>query len=138
MILNEKNMLEGLKNSNLIGQENIFFSCFVLPTVGQYAILGPFAGALQQFSGYIINKTESGIGILPIYSLSAKFAYDKAIFIPNDSISQVIIKKGGLFSYKNITIVCNNNEAISFKIAKNVLSSKSHKQNIEKFISLYQ
>ncbi|MEE3342583.1 MAG: hypothetical protein VZS44_00650 [Bacilli bacterium] len=137
MILNDEKVLEVIGQANLLKNTNYYFSGTVMPTPAQYALLGVFSNLLKEVSGYIINYTEEGIGIIPINNMSGKPMIDNAYFIPNSSIQKVEINKGGLFFYKKITIVDNNNQSISFKVVKNVLPMKKYKENLEAFIQAY-
>ena len=137
MILNDEKVLEILGQANLLKNTNYYFSGTVMPTPAQYALLGVFSNLLKEVSGYIINYTEEGIGIIPINNMSGKPMVDNAYFLPNSSIQKIEISKGGLFFYKKITIVDNNNQSISFKVVKNVLPMKKYKENLETFIQAY-
>ena len=137
MILNDEKVLEILGQANLLKNTNYYFSVTVMPTPAQYALLGVFSNLLKEVSGYIINYTEEGIGIIPINNMSGKPMVDNAYFLPNSSIQKIEISKGGLFFYKKITIVDNNNQSISFKVVKNVIPMKKYKENLEAFIQAY-
>lgn len=137
MILNDEKVLEILGQANLLKNTNYYFSGTVMPTPAQYALLGVFSNLLKEVSGYIINYTEEGIGIIPINNMSGKPMVDNAYFLPNSSIQKIEISKGGLFFYKKITIVDNNNQSISFKVVKNVIPMKKYKENLEAFIQAY-
>ncbi len=137
MVLNKENITNGLREANLLRNENYYFTSFVLPTMEQYVILGVFAGVLNDFSGYVINTTEEGIGVLPISSMSGKFAIERAVMLPYQIIMKVEVKSGGLFGYKKINIVLNNYESISFKVTKRVLTNPNHLDNVNYFLSRF-
>lgn len=135
--LSQENVYNALQRSGLIGNQNYYFNGFVLPSAGQYALLGTFAGVLNSFSGYLINITERGLGILPIASSNGDFVYEKAVILPYQYIARVEATNGGLFAYKNISIITVNNEKISFKVTKRVLPNPNHMNNVNYFLRMY-
>lgn len=137
MILNKDNIYNGLYTARLWGNQNYYFNGFILPSVGQFAVLGTFAGVLNSFSGYLINVTEAGIGILPISSGSGNFVIERAVMLPYQYIARVEAKNGGMFAYKNIDIITVNNEKISFKVTKKVLTNPDHLNNVNYFLSIF-
>lgn len=137
MVVNRENVFNGLQAAGLLGNQNYYFNGFVLPTIGQYAILGVFAGVLNSFSGYLINVTERGVGILPIASSNGRFVTERAVMLPYQYIARVEAKNGGLFAYKNIDIITVNNEKISFKVTKKVLPNPDHLNNVNYFLSMF-
>lgn len=137
MILNRENVYNGLNNARLLGNQNYYFSSYVMPSAGQFAILGTFAGVLNSFSGYVINVTERGIGILPLSSKDGNFVMERAVMIPYQYIARVEAKSGGLFAYKNIDIITMNNEKISFKVTKKVVTNPDHLNNVNYFLGMY-
>lgn len=130
-------IMTNLQTAGLLGNQNYFFNSFVLPSAGQFAVLGTFAGVLNQFSGYIINVTERGIGILPIASSTGKYVFERAVMLPYQYIARVEAKNGGMFAYKNIDIITVNNEKISFKVTKKVLPNPDHLNNVNYFLSIF-
>ena len=126
-----------MRDANLLRNENYYFTSFIQPTLGQYAILGAFAGMLNDFSGYVINVTEDGLGVLPINSKNGKFDIERAIMLPYQNIIKVDVKNGGLFAYKKINIILNNNESISFKVTKKVLTNPDHFNNVNYFLNKF-
>lgn len=130
-------IMTSLQTAGLLGNQNYFFNSFVLPSAGQFAVLGTFAGVLNQFSGYIINVTERGIGILPIASSTGKYVFERAVMLPYQYIARVEAKNGGMFAYKNIDIITVNNEKISFKVTKKVLPNPDHLNNVNYFLSIF-
>lgn len=138
MILNDKNVLEVLQQTNLLRNNNYYFSSTIMPSIGNLIMLGHLATFVKDFSGYLINYTEEGIGIIPLNNMTGNPMTDLAYFIEKSNIKSVNIENGGLFFYKKITITDINNESIIFKVVKNVLPMKKYKENLEHFISDYQ
>ena len=136
MILNQENILKGLEEAHLLRNENHYFTSYVTPSVGQVAVLGVFANLLNTFSGYVINVTEDGLGILPINNQTGKFAIEHGVMMPFESVTKVEAKKG-FFAYKKINIVFNNNEGISFKVVKRVLPNPNHLENVNYFLNKF-
>lgn len=133
--MTDEKIINAFKEANFWGKENLYFCGTILPSKIQYAAFGVFANINLSF--IIINKNENGIGIIPIDQVSGKPLIEKVLIIPNQSISNISFEKAGLFWYKTINIISKNNESISFKTQKNVLTVKSHKPNLQKFIELY-
>lgn len=133
--MNDEKIINAFKEANFWGNDNLYFSGAVLPTTGQYVVFGVFANISLNF--LIINKNEQGIGIIPIDQISGKPRVEQLLVINNANINSVTFNKAGLFWYKNINIISKSNEAISFKVQKNVLTIKNHKINLQKFIESY-
>ena len=138
MIMTDEKVINYLKEANLLGNNNEYFMGAILPNLKNQAMFGYFAGLFQDFSGYIINQTESGIGIIPLNNISGKPMINNACFLPQSNIMNVNIQKGGLFFYKKISITDTNNQTITFKVVKKVLTIKKHKENLRNFIMRYQ
>jgi len=138
MMATKENVIKALGEAGLLGSsQNRYFTCFVMPSAGQFAVYGTFAGVANQFGGYIINVTENGVGILPLSSSTGNPVNEKAALLPFKYIARVEAKSGGLFAYKTIDIITIKNEKISFKVTKKVLPNPDHQSNVDYFLSLY-
>ena len=138
MVLNDNNVVNALKEANLLKEKNYYFSSVIMTTLKEQILYGQLSRLIQDFSGYIINYTSEGVGVLPLSIASNKPLTKFACFIEKSNIQKVEISKGGLFFYKKITIVTCDNEVISFKVVKNVLPLKKHKENLQRFVDDYQ
>lgn len=138
MILTDEAVLNLLNSNNLLKNENYYFSGIAMPEVNDQIVFGVFSHFIKEFSGYIINYTVDGIGIIPLSTGTSQPMTNLACFIDRSNIKSVKFESAGLFFYKKITITTVNNEIIYFKTPKNVLVMKKYKQNINKFISDFE
>lgn len=136
--MTDEKIINYLKEANLFMNYNEYFMGVVVPTIGNQVLFGAFASCFREFSGYIINQTENGIGIIPLSNSTGKPMINLAMFIYQNQLSSITIENAGLFFYKKITIKDINNQCISFKTVKNVLLVKQHKNNLQNFINRYQ
>lgn len=138
MFLNDEKIMNALGEVGFIRNNNCYFLGQVVPGLGSQVAFGIFASFARDFSGYIINQTEEGIGVIPISNATGKPLVNVAYFLPQNNIINVVIENGGLFYYKKITITDSNNKNLIFKVVKNVMTIKKHKGNVKNFISMYQ
>lgn len=137
-----------LKQANCYGEYNYCFTAQKQEKVNS-ALMGIFGGALggavahklndSKSIGYILNKNEKGIAILPIIGdiKNPIVDIDNMLFLNNDDIDKVIIKKDG-FSFKIIKIVLKNKEEYSFRMANKIKNIDYHETNLNKFIECYK
>lgn len=133
--MNDEKIINAFKQANFWGNNNLYFSGAILPTIGDYLAFGVFAN--MNLSYIAINKNENGIGIIPIDQISNKLLIDKILIITNENIKNVSLNNAGFLWYKEISIISKNNELIKFKVQKKVLTIKKHKDNLQNFINLY-
>lgn len=137
-----------LKQANCYGEYNYCFTVQKQEKVNS-ALMGIFGGALggavahklndSKVIGYIINKNENGIAILPIIGdiKNPIVDIDNMLFLNNEDIDKVVIKKDG-FSFKIIKIVLKNKEEYSFRMANKIKNIDYHETNLNKFIECYK
>lgn len=137
-----------LKQANCYGEYNYCFTAQKQEKVNS-ALMGIFGGALggavahklndSKAIGYILNKNENGIAILPIIGdiKNPIVDIDNMLFLNNEDIDKVVIKKDG-FSFKIIKIVLKNKEEYSFRMANKIKNIDYHEANLNKFIECYK
>lgn len=137
-----------LKQANCYGEYNYCFTAQKQEKVNS-ALMGIFGGALggavahklndSKAIGYILNKNENGIAILPIIGdiKNPIVDVDNLLFLNNEDIDKVVIKKDG-FSFKIIKIVLKNKEEYSFRMANKIKNIDYHETNLNKFIDCYK
>ncbi len=137
-----------LKQANCYGKYNYCFTAQKKENVN-LALMGIFGGAIggaiahklndEKVIGYILNKNEKGIAILPIIGDIKNPIVDieNLLFKKNEDIEKVVIKKDG-FSFKIIKIVLNDKEEFSFRMANKIKNCDYHEVNLNKFIEMYK
>lgn len=137
-----------LKQANCYGKYNYCFTAQKQEKVNS-ALMGIFGGALggaiahklndNKAIGYILNKNEKGIAILPIIGdiKNPIVDVDNLLFLNNEDIDKVVIKKDG-FSFKIIKIVLKNKEEYSFRMANKIKNIDYHEENLIHFIECYK
>ena len=135
--MTDEKIINSLRQANLLMENNNYFIGVIIPSKGKQILFGSLSYFSKEFNGYIINQTESGIGIIPLSNVTGQPMIDMAYFLPQNNIVNVSIKKGSLLFYKKITITDINNQIISFNVQKKVLTVKKHKENLEKFLLKY-
>ncbi len=138
IIMNDEKIISALQEANLLSNNNDYFIGTIMPNAKDQIMFGIFSNFVKEFSGYIINQVDTGIGIIPLSNMTGKPMVNNAYFLPQNNIKKVNIEKGGLFFYKKISIIDLNNQAITFKVTKNILPIKKYKENLERFIAKYQ
>lgn len=137
-----------LKQANCYGEYNYCFTAQKQEKVNS-ALMGIFGGALggavahklndSKAIGYILNKNENGIAILPIIGdiKNPIVDIDNMLFFNNNDIDKIIIKKDG-FSFKIVKIILKNKEEFSFRMANKIKNIDYHEVNLNKFIECYK
>lgn len=137
-----------LKQTNCYGKYNYCFTAQKQERVNS-ALMGIFGGAVggaiahklndSKAIGYILNKNDKGIAILPITGDIKNPIIDSnnLVFLNNENIAKVIIKKDG-FSFKIIKIILNSKEEFSFRMANKIKNIDYHEINLKKFIECYK
>lgn len=137
-----------LKQANCYGEYNYCFTAQKQEKVNS-ALMGIFGGALggivahklneSKTIGYILNKNEKEIAILPIIGdiKNPIVDIDNILFLNNDNIDKVIIKKDG-FNFKIIKIFLKNQEEFSFRTANKIKNIDYHEMNLNNFIECYK
>lgn len=137
-----------LKQANCYGEYNYCFTAqkkekTSLSLMGIFggAVGGAIAYKLNDHSaiGYILNKNDKGIAILPITGDIKNPIVDvnNLLFLKNEDIDKIVIKKDGL-SFKIIKIVLKNKEEFSFRTANKIKNIDYHEINLNKFIESYK
>lgn len=142
-------MYSYLKEAGCFGEYNYCFTAKKQEKVNQ-GLMGIFGGAVggaishklnnsSEEIGYIINKNDKGIAILPIIGniISPIVDTSDLVFLNNDDINKVIIKRDG-FCFKIIKIILNNNEKLCFRMANKIKNVDYHETNLNKFIECYK
>lgn len=137
-----------LKQANCYGEYNYCFTAQKQEKVN-LALMGIFGGAIggaiahklndNKAIGYILNKNDKGIAILPIIGdiKNPIVDNDSLLFLNNEDIDKVIIKKDG-FSFKIIKIILKDKEKFSFRMANKIKNIDYHEINLNKFIESYK
>lgn len=133
-----------LKQAKCYGEYNYCFTAQKQEKVNS-ALMGIFGGAIahklnnSEVIGYILNKNDKGIAILPIIGDVKNPIVDinNLLFLNNDDIDKVVIKKDG-FNFRIIKIILNNKEKFSFRIANKIKNIDYHSINLNKFIECYK
>ena len=123
MKLNDENIINALKEAHIFKNHNYFYGK-VIPN--NNTILG-----------YIINYTEEGIGIIPVSKMDKKPVTQSVLFITLNNLKRVNVTKAGFLKFKNIEIITYNDESILINVSKNISSIKNYKDNLERFLSIY-
>lgn len=136
---------EYIKQAKCYGKYNY---CFTAQMQNKKDLLlvfgGAFGGVLsyklkeKEPVGYILNKNEKGIGIIPIVKKDKKqeVAVQKLLFLNNEDIEKVIIKNNGL-GFKLIKILMKDKTEFKFKMSKRIKNIDYHEANLNKFIECY-
>ena len=139
---------EYLKKSNCYGEYNYCFTAQKQEKINS-ALTGIFGGAIggaishklndNKAIGYILNRNDKGIAILSIFGdiKNPIVDVDNVLFLANEDIDKVIIKKDG-FSFKIIKITLKNKAKFSFRMANKIKNIDYHEINLNKFIECYK
>jgi len=135
-----------LKQANCYGEYNYCFTVQPEDTIGDAilmcfgAIGGAIAGARKSKGtiGYILNKNENGICIIPIEKIDGeqKVTTTKTIFLSNADIDKVSIKYDTIG--KLIKIKMKDKTKYGFKTARRIKNIDYHEINLNKFIESYK
>ncbi len=141
-----KKIEEYLKQANCYGEYNYCFTVQPEDTIADAilmcfgAIGGAIAGARKSKGtiGYILNKNEKGIGIIPIERIGKeqKVALTKTILLKNEDIDKVSIKYDTIG--KLIRIKMKDKSKYGFKTARKIKNVDYHETNLNKFIESYK
>lgn len=156
---------ELFKNLNCIGNENCFFVTFKNTNREgmKYGALGAVGGALgaaaafgtgfveglQGFDGLLINATEKGLGIIPLSNKGIQMVLkpekmepqiDRYVFVPNEEIEEISVKKFNIFNKKTQKVVIKlNGGATLHQLAHTVEKSIPYQEsNFAQFMNKYQ
>ena len=129
---------EYLKQANCYGEYNYCFTAQPEDTIGDAILMcfGAIGGAImgakksKRTIGYILNKNEKGIGIIPIEKIQ------KALFLNNEDIEKVKIKYDTIG--KLIKIKMKDKTKYRFKTAIKIKNIDYHEINLKKFIESYK
>lgn len=135
-MLNDENIINLLRQVNLLGYNNYYFVGKVVPSVGNQILFGVFSQFIKDFSGYIINQNENGIGLIPVNNMTGKPMLDLVYFLPKNNIAKVEVKNCFIF-YKKITIIDMQGQSICFNVARKEFGIKMHRPNVDFFLSIY-
>ncbi len=135
------------KDINALGKENIIF----VACQDKQKVSGMVSGMEYPYDGLLINANENEIAMFylkagalsGLFTLSSpsKMTLEKEnhIFIPNDNISEIIIKKFALLNSKTKRIEINTLDGKSHKLYANINEKDLpyQKENFAKFIEKY-
>lgn len=152
------NTIEGVsnlfRNANCIGQDNCYFISYIsISTSG--GLLGGFVSAMEskmenKCDGYLVNQTESGIGLIPLNSdgmsyitnnpKKMKANVEACTFIQQADIKKVTIKNANLISLvtKEVTIELINGRKYNWLVNKKEKTIPYHEENFAKFMNMYK
>lgn len=137
-----------LKQANCYGEYNYCFTATKKEKVNSL-LMGVFGGAVgatiayklndNKTIGYILNKNDKGIAVLPIIGdiNNPNVDVNNLLFLKNEDINKVVIKKDG-FSFKIIKIIMNDKKELSFRMANKIKNVDYHEINLNKFIEMYK
>lgn len=137
-----------LKQADCYGEYNYCFTAQKKEKVNS-ALMGIFGGAVggaiahkltdNPAIGYILNKNDKGIAILPIIGDIKNLIVDidSLLFLTNEDIDKVVIKNDG-FRFKIIKIILKNKEEFTFRMANKIKNVDYHEINLNKFVEMYQ
>lgn len=139
---------EYIRQANCYGEYNYCFTAQMEDKIVPFLLMsmgGALGGALayklktKEALGYILNKNEKGIAIIPIVEENKKqrVATEKLVFLNKEDINQVIIKNDGI-GFKLIKIRLKDKSKFGFKTAKKIKNIDYHEVNLNKFIESYQ
>lgn len=137
---------EYLKQADFYGEYNYCFTVQPEDTIVDAILMsfglvgGAIAGARKSkgIIGYILNKNENGIGIIPIEKIKKEqnVELSKAIFLKNEDIDKVSIKYDTMG--KLIRIKMKDKTKYGFKTARKIKNVDYHEINLNKFIQSYK
>lgn len=160
--MNEFNTIEGIRELfekvNCIGEDNCFFYSIRNMRSAKVGATGGLVGGMmagmkaaennRAWDGYLINQTEKGIGLIPLKSTKSLYIklenmvvqLDQFMFIENNNISSVKIKKLNLFSpvAKTVDIKLKNDADFKLIVRNKEKQLPYHEENFAKFISKYK
>lgn len=166
-------VLELFRNYNCIGNENCVFVTYKDGTqdgikAGTAGLLGgAFAGAIGAFAagmdvqydeilagfgtyaGLIINQTENGLGIIPLYSKGVSLSLnvekleikpEKFLFVNNENIESITIKNFNIFTKNTKKIAIKLKTGTDIRLMARVSEKliPYQQENFAKFISRYE
>ena len=138
---------ELFKSIDALGEDNTFF----VASQDKQKVSGAVAGMEYPYDGLLINANEKGIAMfylkagafsgLITLSSPSKMKLDKEnhIFIPNENIESITVKKFALLNNKTKRIEINTTDGKSHKLYAKVDEKDFpyHKDNFAKFIEKY-
>lgn len=137
---------EYLKQADFYGKYNYCFTVQPEDTIADAILMcfglvgGAIAGARKSKGtiGYILNKNENGIGIIPIEKIKKEqnVVLSKAIFLKNEDVEKVSIKYDTMG--KLIRIKMKDKTKYGFKTARKIKNVDYHEINLNKFIESYK
>ena len=145
--------LEGItelfKEADFIGEENCFFYSLIhIKASGGFVAGMEAAVANQGWSGYLINQTEKGIGMIPIKNTKVFTAKpenmevhtDQFKFISQENIKSVKIKRQNLISAVAKTVIITLNDTTKYELDVRNKEPKIpyHAENFKKFVAKYK
>jgi len=158
-------VIELFKSINSIGNENCFFVTFKDSSkegakAGALGAVGGLLGAASSFAngivegiegydGLLINQTERGLAIIPLRNqgvlLTLKFdkmepQLDKATFIPNENIKEIIVKNFNIFNKKmqKVKIILENEKNLHLLARITEPTIPYQESNFAKFMNKYK
>lgn len=136
------------KRINRFGNEyNYCFGTFIPLSLSSIALqsMGVVGGIIEstrqksKVTGYFVNKNEREICLIPVivddYGVM-QIDIDEFIDIKLEDIKSIKIKNED-FVYKVITIILNDKTKYIMKTAKKIKGADYHKDNLKKFIEIY-
>lgn len=144
----KKNVENLFKRINRFGSEyNYCFGTFIPPTLSSIALslMGAVGGIIEatrqksNLTGYFVNKNEREICLIPVIlddNRIMQIDIDEFIDIRPEDIKSIKIKNED-FIYKVITITLNDKTKYVMKTAKKIKGADYHKDNLKKFIEIY-
>ena len=143
-IYSKEKIEESLKEINCYGEYNYYFTCQVeqsiLPML--FGIVGALIAAAKNnnIMGYIFNKTDKGICLIPIVVDKVnknKIDLENYIFIKEEDIEKVVIKNEDI-TFKNIKIVLKDKTKYKMRTSKKIKNIDYHEENLNKVIEIYK
>lgn len=138
------------KSVNCIGNDN---KCFIaykdLSGAGTGLVGGMTNGMEYPYDAVLVNKTENGIGMIFLVSDGIVFNFPKLeklhlknneyVFINNENISEIIIKKYALLNSSKKKISIKTNDGKTYKLFANVNETllPYHNEGFNSFVNQY-
>lgn len=135
--MNDEKIIEYLKECGLYYENNLYFIGKAVTTVVEFQV-GDSAMHSNQYSDYIINQTEMGIGIIPVDKITKNVMYKMGVLLPPSQMNSVAIEKVGLFTKFKITITNILGQKLILICKPKNSSIKKHNQNLALFLQMYR
>lgn len=133
---------EYFKQIQQLGMEPVCFATQMEPSLlSSFGAIGALAENKrnQGVQGYLLNKNEHGIVLIPIMSQGVwknRVAVENYVLLATEAISEVRVKKD--FMYWRIHITMKDQSDYRLRVIAKVKGEPRHEANVQAFIAYYR